>query len=216
MSEGLLQLKKSKFAQDIAPLDSSCSCPVCKQYTRAYLHTVAGREPVGCHLLTIHNVSYMICLMRAIRTALADGVFPEFVRAFIAKQFPAGDAPFWVVEALRAAGIEIKSSHTAAEPKKQSGATSKPAHKPSERNKNKNKTKEKKEGKGKESHEHHHKRGEGEQKHQSKKEKRKEKGKAAAGKTEEHGSSAAAGAHHGHGSVSAPASASSLAAAKPS
>jgi queuine/archaeosine tRNA-ribosyltransferase len=105
--EGLLQLRRSRYANDETPIDATCTCSVCRKYSRAYLHTLITKEPIGCHLLTIHNIHAMMSLMKQMRAAISDGVFPQFVDGFLLRQFPAGDVPRWVVDALREAGLDI-------------------------------------------------------------------------------------------------------------
>jgi len=107
--EGLLHLRKSKFADDFSPLDPTCQCMVCKNYTRAYLHSVVTKEEVGCHLVTIHNISFMMNLMKSMREAMIENRFPQFVLDFLGRHFPQGKEtyPLWVVEALTAAGLDV-------------------------------------------------------------------------------------------------------------
>jgi tRNA-guanine family transglycosylase len=105
--EGQLQLKKSKYADDTRPIDPECRCYTCQNYTRAYLHTVAAREEVGCHLVSIHNIAFMCRFMASLRQSIVDGRFPDFVRGFFRAQHPDGKYPGWCVDALRDAGIEL-------------------------------------------------------------------------------------------------------------
>jgi hypothetical protein len=55
-------LKQRKYQADFRPISSDCPCPTCKSYTRAYLHSIAGREAVACHLISIHNVAFQVCV----------------------------------------------------------------------------------------------------------------------------------------------------------
>jgi tRNA-guanine family transglycosylase len=50
---------------------------VCKKYTRAYLHSVVTKEPIGAYLVSYHNVAYMMRLTRNIQEAIVEGRFPE-------------------------------------------------------------------------------------------------------------------------------------------
>ena len=61
------------------PLDESCDCYTCKNFSRAYLHHLhrAG-EILGARLNTIHNLHYYLQLMREIRAAIDIGEFSEF------------------------------------------------------------------------------------------------------------------------------------------
>jgi len=102
---GLLPLKKQQFAADFQPIDANCSCYTCKNYTRAFLSTVAGREEVGCTLLTIHNIHQMMALMREMREAIKEDRFPAYITAFLQRNFPKRNYPQWVVDALTACGF---------------------------------------------------------------------------------------------------------------
>lgn len=104
--EGVLRLDLKEMQDDHRPIDPECDCMVCKNYTRSYLHRLAKKESLGAVLLSYHNVHYMMRLMRDIRESIIDQRFPDFVRAFMGKQYPEG-APQWVVKALRASGIEL-------------------------------------------------------------------------------------------------------------
>ncbi len=104
---GQLKLKSNACKTDLGPIDDSCPCMVCKKYSRAYLHVLCKNEPLGAQLVTYHNLAYMMRLMRTMRQSIIDDRFPQFVRGFIADQYPAGDVPVWVVDALTDAGIEL-------------------------------------------------------------------------------------------------------------
>eukprot|EP00897_Mesotaenium_endlicherianum_P002042 jgi/Mesen1/1866/ME000143S00917 len=57
---GVLKLKQAAMASDFRPIDPDCSCMVCKRYTRAYLHSLVTRDPVGAHLVSYHNIAHMM------------------------------------------------------------------------------------------------------------------------------------------------------------
>ncbi|TAG32021.1 MAG: tRNA guanosine(34) transglycosylase Tgt, partial [Verrucomicrobia bacterium] len=58
-SQGRLQLRRSVYKYAEEPLDPACTCPTCRNYSRAYLHhLVKTEEPLGWHLLTAHNLHY--------------------------------------------------------------------------------------------------------------------------------------------------------------
>ncbi|MGC4099376.1 MAG: tRNA guanosine(34) transglycosylase Tgt [Nitrospira sp.] len=80
---GRVVIKQAQYAEDERPIDSDCTCPVCRRYSRAYLHHLfMVKEMLGARLNTIHNLWYFSDLMRQIRDALAAGTFPEFREAF--------------------------------------------------------------------------------------------------------------------------------------
>ncbi len=80
---GDLKLKNARYKDDVAPLDDSCGCYACQNFSRAYLHHLqrAG-EILGARLNTIHNLYYYLQLMREMREALDVEAFPSFVRQF--------------------------------------------------------------------------------------------------------------------------------------
>lgn len=69
--EGELHILNSKFKNDPLPLEKDCSCYTCSNFSRAYLnHLFHAKEILGIELATIHNVSFMMELMRKIRAAI--------------------------------------------------------------------------------------------------------------------------------------------------
>jgi queuine tRNA-ribosyltransferase len=70
-SEGRLNIKGRRFAEDQGPPDPQCACPVCARYTRAYLrHLFASGEPLGAHLNSVHNLAFYLETMRRVRGEL--------------------------------------------------------------------------------------------------------------------------------------------------
>jgi tRNA-guanine family transglycosylase len=57
---GQLALRQRIFEADFTPIDAACECYTCKNYTRAYLHTIVNREAVASQLLSIHNVAFQV------------------------------------------------------------------------------------------------------------------------------------------------------------
>ena len=77
--EGRMNLRNAKYKADFTPLDPQCSCPVCTQYTRAYLrHLVKQNEMLGGILLSIHNLHFLIDLMAKAREAVLAGEYEAF------------------------------------------------------------------------------------------------------------------------------------------
>ncbi len=75
-SEGKLNLRNARFADDPGPADPACACETCTTHSRAYLaHLFRAEELLAYRLATLHNVTYTLELMRQIRTALSDGSF---------------------------------------------------------------------------------------------------------------------------------------------
>lgn len=77
--EGRMNLRNAKYKADFTPLDPQCDCPVCTQYTRAYLrHLVMQKEMLGGILLSIHNLHFLISLMGKAREAVLAGEYEAF------------------------------------------------------------------------------------------------------------------------------------------
>ncbi|BBN00677.1 queuine tRNA-ribosyltransferase catalytic subunit [Marchantia polymorpha subsp. ruderalis] len=104
---GVLKLTNASMATDNRPLDPSCTCMVCKKYTRSYLHTIVTKEALGSQLVSYHNIAYMMKLSQDLHTSILEGRFPRFVQDFLQKQFPNGDVPKWVRSAMEVAEIDI-------------------------------------------------------------------------------------------------------------
>ena len=80
---GVVNIKNSRHQNDPRPLDFSCKCPACKNYSRAYLHHVfKSQEIISSMLLTWHNLHYYQNLMDEMRTAILNKNFAEFELKF--------------------------------------------------------------------------------------------------------------------------------------
>ena len=74
--EGRLNIKRAEFRNDRAPLDAECDCAACSRFSRAYLrHLFLADEILGLRLLSLHNVHFLVMLMRQARNALLNGTF---------------------------------------------------------------------------------------------------------------------------------------------
>ncbi|KCV67461.1 queuine tRNA-ribosyltransferase [Fonticula alba] len=104
---GNMQLKHSKYATDLQPIDADCPCMTCRTYSRAYLHSILGQETVVCHLLSIHNVAYQLRLMTRMRDAIIADEFPAFVRTFMSTMFAHSPYPQWIVDSMRSVNVEL-------------------------------------------------------------------------------------------------------------
>jgi queuine tRNA-ribosyltransferase len=82
---GPLNLKNARHADDGGPLDPTCSCPACRQFSRAYLHhTVKAGEIIAAMLLTWHNLTFYQELMGALRAAISEGRSEAFAASVLA------------------------------------------------------------------------------------------------------------------------------------
>jgi queuine tRNA-ribosyltransferase len=70
-SKGTLAIKHARYREDGAPPDPDCGCPTCRRHSRAYLrHLFVAGEPTAATLMTVHNLTSILDLMRGIREAL--------------------------------------------------------------------------------------------------------------------------------------------------
>ncbi len=80
---GVLNIKNARHRDDPRPLDEACTCPTCKNYSRAYLHHVfKAQEIISSMLMTWHNLHYYQELMAGMRSAIAAGEFASFEAEF--------------------------------------------------------------------------------------------------------------------------------------
>ena len=80
---GDLKIKNARYKDDMAPLDETCACYACRNFSRAYLHHLHRTgEILGARLNTIHNLHYYLQLMRDMRDALDAESFPAFLTQF--------------------------------------------------------------------------------------------------------------------------------------
>ncbi|MGL5000990.1 MAG: tRNA guanosine(34) transglycosylase Tgt [Cetobacterium sp.] len=80
---GRLVIKNAAYSEDTRPLDESCDCYVCRNYTRGYIrHLFKAGEILGGRLATYHNLHFLIKLMKDSRTAIKNERFNEFKDEF--------------------------------------------------------------------------------------------------------------------------------------
>ena len=82
--DGPINIKNARHKDDAAPLDVDCSCPVCAQWSRAYLHhLIKSEEILGAMLMTEHNIWFYQQLMAGLRVAIAEGRLDGFARDWV-------------------------------------------------------------------------------------------------------------------------------------
>lgn len=83
-STGKLTVRNSPYIEDKGPLDATCSCYACKNFSRAYLrHLFNTEEILGLRLVSLHNIHFYLNLMRQIREAIQKDRFTEFKKEFL-------------------------------------------------------------------------------------------------------------------------------------
>jgi len=84
--EGRLNMRNAQYREDPSPVEERCSCYTCRTFSRGYLrHLIIGREILGLHLATLHNLHFMFDTMREIRDAIVDGHFVDLKEEFLAR-----------------------------------------------------------------------------------------------------------------------------------
>ena len=76
---GIINIKNAKYERDERPIDPACGCPVCRNYSRAYIrHLLKADEMLGMRLTVMHNLWFYNHLMERIRDELDTGTFTAF------------------------------------------------------------------------------------------------------------------------------------------
>ena len=84
--DGRINLRNARFRDDPAPLDDACDCAACTRFSRACVrHLVVADEMLGLRLLSLHNVHFLVALMREARRTLADGTFDAWSAEWLAR-----------------------------------------------------------------------------------------------------------------------------------
>ena len=86
--DGRFNISVSAFKNDFSPIDESCGCYTCKNYTKAYLnHLIKAKEMLGATLLTIHNEFFIVNLVAKMRQSIIDGNFFDFKEEFLGRYY---------------------------------------------------------------------------------------------------------------------------------
>ena len=82
-SQGRVVIRNAAYTEDFTPLNPDCDCYTCRNYSRAYLrHLIRCDEIFGLRLMSLHNLHYLIRLMREIRTAILEDRYAKFQQNF--------------------------------------------------------------------------------------------------------------------------------------
>ena len=91
--EGRVDITKARYAEQQGPLDESCDCYSCQNYSAAYLrHLFRAKELLGLRLASIHNLRFVLSLMDRIRAAIFEDRFDAFRKDFMDAYKPADEA----------------------------------------------------------------------------------------------------------------------------
>jgi len=84
---GDIKIKNARYKDEKEPLDSTCTCYACRNFSRAYLHHLnRTQEILGARLNTIHNLHYYLDIMRQMREALDNDTFHAWTLQFHAER----------------------------------------------------------------------------------------------------------------------------------
>lgn len=84
--KGLFHIKNSKYKNDPTPLQKNCACYTCRTFSKSYIqHLMKESEILGHRLMTIHNLFFLLNLMREIRKNIEKGSFKKFKNSFLKK-----------------------------------------------------------------------------------------------------------------------------------
>lgn len=84
--DGRINLWNAKYVSDMNPIEEGCGCYTCRNYPRAYLaHLFRSREMLAATLASIHNVYFLVNLMKRTREAILNGTFAQFKEEFMGR-----------------------------------------------------------------------------------------------------------------------------------
>ncbi len=84
--DGRRSIKNAVWRLDPTPLDAECDCAACTRFSKAYIrHLFVTEEILGLRLLSLHNVHFLVALMREARSAITNGRFDGWSRAWLAR-----------------------------------------------------------------------------------------------------------------------------------
>lgn len=84
--EGIININNAKYITDDKPIDSTCTCPTCQNYSRAYVrHLLKAGEMLGMRLAVIHNLHFYNNLMEEIRFNIENGSFEDYKNEYCVK-----------------------------------------------------------------------------------------------------------------------------------
>jgi queuine tRNA-ribosyltransferase len=86
--DGRINLKASKYRQDFSPLDKSCGCYSCKNYTRAYIHHLFRAKDLNAAILmSLHNEYFILHLVEQMRHSIIDGTFFKLKKSWLKRYY---------------------------------------------------------------------------------------------------------------------------------
>ena len=107
-SRGAVKIRHGCMRHDLTPIDATCQCFTCKSYSRSYLNLLlSSKNQAAPQLITLHNVTYLMHLMRQLRQAVLEGELVTFVQNFMKVRYEGEMYPTWIVDALESVDIVL-------------------------------------------------------------------------------------------------------------
>mmetsp|Transcript_18046 Transcript_18046/g.17231 ORF Transcript_18046/g.17231 Transcript_18046/m.17231 type:complete len:196 (+) Transcript_18046:649-1236(+) len=106
---GMVKVKKQQFAKDFGPLSEGCTCYACQNYTRAYICRTFREDNSTLQLISLHNVHFLIHLLRGLRESVLEGTCEEYARDFFINYYrdEKEGVPVWIKNALKECNIKL-------------------------------------------------------------------------------------------------------------
>jgi len=84
--DGKIHIMNTEFRADMSSIEEGCECYTCKNYTKSYVaHLFHGKEMLGGTLASIHNIYFIVNLVKKIRQNILDNSFDQFKNSFLLK-----------------------------------------------------------------------------------------------------------------------------------
>jgi len=81
--QGPINIRNARFIEDFTPIEEECACATCQKFTKAYLrHLMQAQEILGLHLNSIHNLHFVLNLVRECREHIEEGTFENYKKEF--------------------------------------------------------------------------------------------------------------------------------------
>ncbi|HEY8598434.1 MAG TPA: tRNA guanosine(34) transglycosylase Tgt [Thermomicrobiales bacterium] len=85
-ADGRLQIKAARYTHDQGPIEEGCGCYTCQRFSRGYLrHLFHAGETLALRLASLHNLYFIVNLVRAIRASILDGTFATFRDSYLSR-----------------------------------------------------------------------------------------------------------------------------------
>lgn len=107
--KGMIKIKKEIYADDFGPISEGCQCYTCKNYSRSYIQKMFFNQTdnSSMQLLSLHNVHFLIHLLRGLRQAVIEDRVESYARDFFINWFEQEGVPDWVKNAMAECNISL-------------------------------------------------------------------------------------------------------------